>query len=154
VTWTFARLTGPEDLDGVLAVDDACFTYPWTRADYERELAAPERCFIVVARAPGVRVAAYCSFWRIFDEIHINNFAVLPALRRQGLGAALLAHVLAEGRRLGAPKATLEVRQSNEAAIQLYERAGFRRAGTRRHYYAKPLEDALILWFEPDDAAP
>jgi len=154
VTWTFDRLSGPDDLEGVLAVDEACFNHPWTRADYERELADPSRCFILLARAPGVRVAAYCSFWRIVDEIHINNFAVRPEWRRQGLGAALLQHVLAEGARLGAPRATLEVRRSNEAALRLYEQAGFRQTGLRRQYYANPLEDAMILWREPGPSLP
>lgn len=149
MTWTFERLLDPADLEGVLAVDAVCFNHPWTREDYERELADPDRCFIHIARAPGRPVAAYCSFWRIFDEIHINNFAVRPEWRGQGLGRGLLQHVLAEGRRIGAPKATLEVRQSNSAAIRLYEHAGFRKAGIRRQYYTTPLEDALILWFEP-----
>lgn len=149
MTWVFERLAGRDDLEGVLAVDEVCFNHPWTRQDYERELADPERCFIHVARGPGAPVVAYCSFWRIFDEIHINNFAVRPEWRRRGLGTALIQHVLAEGRRLGAPKATLEVRRSNDAAIRLYERAGFRRTGERRHFYANPLEDALILWHGP-----
>jgi [ribosomal protein S18]-alanine N-acetyltransferase len=152
VTWVFERLSGPEDLEGVLAVDEACFNQPWTRQDYERELADPARCFIHIVRGPGGLVLAYCSFWRIVDEIHINNFAVRPEWRRQGLGTALIHHVLAEGRRLGAPNATLEVRRSNSAAIRLYERAGFRRAGERRHFYANPLEDALILWHGPAPA--
>ncbi len=149
MTWTFERLSGTADLEEVLAVDALCFNHPWSRGDYERELASPDRCFIHVARAPGTPVAGYCSFWRIFDEIHINNFAVRPEWRGRGLGSALLQHVLGEGRRLGAPKATLEVRRSNEPAVRLYERAGFRQAGLRRQYYANPLEDALILWFEP-----
>ena len=68
---------------------------------------------------------AYCSFWRIFDEVHVNNFAVHPSRRRQGLGRALLAHVLAEATALGAPRATLEVRASNAPAIALYEGGGF-----------------------------
>lgn len=149
MNWTFERLSGAADLDGVLAVDEVCFNQPWTRQDYERELADPARCFIHVARAPETPVAAYCSFWRIFDEIHINNFAVRPEWRGRGLGTALLQHVLAEGRRIGAPKATLEVRRSNEAALRLYRQAGFRETGVRRQYYATPLEDALILWFDP-----
>jgi len=78
---------------------------------------------------------------------------VLPAHRRQGLGRALLAHVLATGRAIGAPRATLEVRASNTAAIALYSAAGFFQAAVRRDYYSKPIEDALVLWREPPDAA-
>ena len=142
---TFERLTSRDDLDGMLALDEVCFHRPWTRADYERELADPARCYIYVARAEG-RLVAYCSFWRIFDEAHINNFAVHPDWRRRGLGRTLLGHTLAEAAAAGAPKATLEVRRSNEAAIALYEHGGFLRAGQRRAYYTHPVEDAIILW--------
>jgi [ribosomal protein S18]-alanine N-acetyltransferase len=142
---TFTRLTSAEGLDGVLALDELCFHRPWTRGDYERELADPNRCFIYLAVVEGATIA-YCSFWRIFDEIHVNNFAVHPAWRRRGIGKALLAFVVGEAASLGAPFATLEVRASNLAAVAMYERAGFRRAGLRRAYYTHPVEDALILW--------
>jgi len=142
---TFERLTAPADLDGILALDEVCFHRPWTRAEYERELTEPARCFLYVARSAGA-IIAYCSFWRVFDEIHLNNFAVHPAWRRRGIGRALLAHVLAEAAAFGAPNATLEVRAANTPAIALYEAGGFARAGLRRAYYTHPVEDALILW--------
>lgn len=145
---TFARLTSAADLDAILALDEVCFHRPWTRADYERELADPARCFIFMAHDEG-QLIAYCSFWRIFDEAHINNFAVHPGWRRRGVGRALLAHSLAEAAAIGAPRATLEVRVGNTAAIALYESGGFRPAGRRRGYYTHPVEDALILWREP-----
>lgn len=142
---TFERLTSAGDIDGLMALDEVCFERPWTRADYERELADLARCFIHLARAEG-HIIGYCAFWRIFDEAHINNFAVHPAWRRRGIGRALLAHTLAEAAGLGAPKATLEVRAGNTVAIALYEAGGFVRAGVRRGYYTHPVEDALILW--------
>ena len=82
------------------------------------------------------------------DELHINNLAVLPEVRRGGIGSALLEHVLRHGADSGAQRATLEVRQSNDAARILYERFGFTVAGVRRGYYSKPVEDALVLWRE------
>lgn len=153
MTVTFGRLTDPREIDGILALDALCFHRPWTRADYERELADPARCFLYAARDDGGQLVAYCSFWRIFDEAHVNNFAVHPAWRRQGLGRRLLAHVLAAADAMGAPRATLEVRASNLAAIALYESGGFVRGGRRSDYYTHPVEDALILWREPDAAA-
>src|SRR5216683_3224520 len=84
----------------------------------------------------------------VLDELHINNLAVLPAYRRAGIGSALLTHVLDEGARMGARRATLEVRRSNEAARQLYERFGFSVVGVRQGYYSNPVEDALVLWRE------
>ena len=67
-------------------------------------------------------------------------------MRRSGVATALLNYVLAYGATLGARRATLEVRRSNEAARLLYERFGFTVAGVRRAYYTKPVEDALVLW--------
>jgi ribosomal-protein-alanine N-acetyltransferase len=99
-----------------------------------------------VAKDESGRIVGFCSFWRVLDELHINNLAVLPGVRRQGVASALLAHVLREGSRLGAARATLEVRLSNEPARLLYERFGFVVAGVRQGYYSNPVEDALILW--------
>jgi [ribosomal protein S18]-alanine N-acetyltransferase len=139
-------LEGEADLDGVLAVEAASFTNPWTREMYAWELQNRAVCHIYVVRMPGCRVAGFCAFWLVFDEIHINNVAVRPQYRSHGLGTALMRHVLAEGRRLGARRATLEVRRSNEDARRLYERLGFHVAAVRPNYYSSPVEDALILW--------
>jgi [ribosomal protein S18]-alanine N-acetyltransferase len=147
------RLTTAADLEAVLALDALCFERPWTRADYERELADPVRCFIYLAQIDGQTIA-YCSFWRVFDEIHVNNFAVHPTWRRQGIGRRLLASVLEAAAAMGAPRATLEVRRSNAAAIALYESAGFAPAGVRRAYYTHPVEDAIILWRGRDAPPP
>jgi ribosomal-protein-alanine N-acetyltransferase len=98
-------------------------------------------------------VTGFCAFWLVFDEIHINNLALRPGYRGQGYGTALLHHVLLEARRLGARRATLEVRAGNAGALRLYERLGFYVAGTRRNYYTNPVEDALILWRDDDPNA-
>ena len=139
-------LAGEADLDGVLRVEAESFTNPWTRDMYAWELQNRNVCHIYVARTANCPVAAFCAFWLVFDEIHINNVAVLPQFRGQGIGTTLMQHVLIEARRLGARRATLEVRASNRGALRLYERLGFYVAATRKHYYAQPVEDALILW--------
>jgi ribosomal-protein-alanine N-acetyltransferase len=144
---------GAADLDGILEVEAASFTNPWTRAMYEWELQNQAVCHILVVRTPSCRVAGFCSFWLVVDEIHINNVAVLPEYRGRGLGTRLMRRVLTEGRRLGAMRATLEVRASNDDARRFYEDLGFRAAGRRKHYYTNPVEDALILWREPDPGA-
>jgi ribosomal-protein-alanine N-acetyltransferase len=139
-------LDGEQDLDGVLSVEAESFTNPWTRDMYTWELQNRSVCHILVVRTQECPVAGFCAFWLVFDEIHINNLAMLPRFREQGIGTALLHHVLAEAKELGARRATLEVRASNEGARRLYERLGFYVAGTRRNYYSSPVEDALILW--------
>jgi ribosomal-protein-alanine N-acetyltransferase len=99
-----------------------------------------------VVRTADCPVAGFCAFWLVFDEIHINNVAIRPQFRGRGIGTALMRHVLVEAGRLGARRATLEVRASNVEARRLYERLGFYVAATRRNYYTHPVEDALILW--------
>lgn len=144
--WHIEPLTAIDQIDDVLAVEQASFTNPWTREMYVSELANQGVSFCFVARADDGAVIGFCSFWRVLDELHINNLAVLPDFRRHGVGSQLLARALAEGASLGARRATLEVRRSNDAARLLYERFGFTIAGVRRAYYTSPVEDALILW--------
>lgn len=148
MSYQIARLDGDEDLTGVLSVEEESFTNPWTREMYAAELLNRAVCHIYVVRTAEVPVVGFCAFWLVCDEIHINNVAIRPAWRGQGIGTALMAHVFAEAGALGATRATLEVRASNEGARRLYERLGFRVAGTRRNYYTNPIEDAVILWRE------
>ena len=141
-------LSSDADLDAVLAIEAESFTSPWTREMYVAELANVGVSFCYLARDESRQTVGFCSFWRVLDELHVNNLAVAQAYRRRGIGTALMTFVLNEGTRLGAHRATLEVRRSNEAARQLYERLGFLAAGVRRAYYTNPIEDALVLWRE------
>lgn len=141
------------DLEGVLDVEAESFSNPWTRDMYSWELQNRSVCHIYLVRTDECPVAGFCAFWLVFDEVHINNVAMRPGFRAQGIGTALLRRVLAEARRLGARRATLEVRASNERARRLYERLGFYVAGVRRNYYTDPVEDALILWRDEEEVA-
>lgn len=142
---TVERLATPADLDGVLAIEDASFNNPTTREWYEAELKRPDVCFVYVLRTDECPVAAFCAFWLVVDQIHINNLAVLPAFRGKGLATYLLSEVMAEVGLMGVKSATLEVRRSNTPALRLYAKAGFTEAGVRRNYYTQPVEDALVL---------
>jgi len=148
VRWQIEAMNSAADIDGVLAVEDASFTNPWTREMYLAELENRGISYCYLARDEHRRTVAFCSFWRVVDELHINNLAVLPEWRRRGVATALLDHVLREGARLGARRAALEVRRSNEPARRLYERFGFSVEGVRRAYYTRPVEDAIVLWRE------
>jgi ribosomal-protein-alanine N-acetyltransferase len=137
---------GDDDLDGVVEVEHESFTRPWTKAMYAWELQNPEVCHIYVVRTPECPVAGFCAFWLVVDEAHINNVALRPGYRGRGLGTALMRRVLIEARRVGAVRATLEVRASNEGALRFYRALGFAVTATRPRYYTHPAEDALILW--------
>jgi ribosomal-protein-alanine N-acetyltransferase len=140
------QLTSADQIPSVLEIEAASFTSPWTREMYLSELENRNVSYCFLASFDNGPAIGFCSFWRVLDELHINNLAVLPDFRHRGVGAELLAFVLNEGARLGALRATLEVRRSNTPALMLYERYGFTVAGIRRDYYTNPQEDALILW--------
>jgi ribosomal-protein-alanine N-acetyltransferase len=148
IEWTVAPLTDRADIDAVIAIEEASFTSPWTRDMYLAELDNTGVSYFYLARTPLGEIIGFCSFWRVLDELHLNNLAVSPEHRRAGVATALLLKVLGDGARFGAARATLEVRSSNTAAQQLYERFGFTVAGVRRKYYSNPPEDALVLWKE------
>jgi [ribosomal protein S18]-alanine N-acetyltransferase len=134
------------DLDAVAEIARLSFPNPWTRAMFAQELALGRISRSYVVRTPAQRVAAFCTCWIIVDELHINTVAVHPACRRAGLARALMAHVLADAIAAGARRATLEVRRSNTAAIELYHGLGFETEAVRPAYYpGDPAEDALIL---------
>jgi ribosomal-protein-alanine N-acetyltransferase len=143
-----APVRSSDEIDEVLSIEEASFTNPWTREMYLAELANTGVSFVYLARDAGGRPVGFCSFWRVLDELHINNLAVLPGRRRLGVGSRLVEHVLREAQKRGAGRATLEVRRSNEPAIRLYTRWGFVVSAVRHNYYSQPDEDALILWRE------
>lgn len=83
--------------------------------------------------------------WAVLDEAHITTLAIEPSYQGQKLGQFLLTELLLGGHRRGLGRATLEVRASNQKALKLYQKFGFREAGQRRRYYSNG-ENARILW--------
>jgi ribosomal-protein-alanine N-acetyltransferase len=134
------------DLPQVIAIERRAFPTPWSLAMFVLELSKPSG--VCLAAVEGQRIVGYCVCSRYDTVWHLMNVAVDPVKRRRGIATALLEHLLV---RIGDPDArfTLEVRQSNESAIALYARFGFRAAGLRRRYYQDNGEDALIMWRTP-----
>jgi ribosomal-protein-alanine N-acetyltransferase len=134
------------DLPQVISVERRAFPTPWSLAMFVLELSKPSGVCLA-ARRNG-RLAGYLVCSRYDTVWHIMNVAVDPGDRRSGIATAMLRELLV---RVGDGEArfTLEVRQSNAAAIALYERFGFRAAGMRRRYYQDNGEDAVIMWRTP-----
>ena len=130
----------------MLEVEAESFTNPWTREMYAWELQNRSVCHIYVVRTPDCRVAGFCAFWLVFDEIHINNVAIRPEYRGRGLGTALLHHVLAEGG--VSARSARRSRCARRTSARGGSTSGWasRWPATRRNYYSNPVEDALILW--------
>ena len=131
------------DLPQVIAIERRAFPTPWSLAMFVLELSKPSG--ICLAALRGGRMVGYLVCSRYDVVWHLMNVAVDDRLRRQGIASALLDRLFEQADRAG-EQYTLEVRQSNHAAIALYERFGFRHAGTRRGYYHDNREDAAIMW--------
>lgn len=143
-----------EDLDQVVAIEQASFTQPWSRALFEQELKKPALSTSMAAVAGEGRsrsVIGYIVFWIVAQEMHILNLAVAPAERRKGLARRLVLSGLQYAAAKGARTAFLEVRASNIRARNLYQGLGFVDSALRRSYYDSPPEDALIMTL-PEDA--
>jgi [ribosomal protein S18]-alanine N-acetyltransferase len=131
------------DLPQVIAIERRAFPTPWSLAMFVLELSKPSG--ICLAALIEERIAGYLVCSRYATVWHLMNVAVDDRLRRRGIATALLERLFELGDK-PSEQYTLEVRTSNDAAIRLYERFGFRAAGRRRAYYHDNREDALIMW--------
>ena len=131
------------DLPQVIAIERRAFPTPWSVAMFVLELSKPSG--ICLAALIEERLVGYLVCSRYNTVWHLMNIAVDDRLRRQGIATTLLERLFEQGDRPN-EQYTLEVRTSNDAAIRLYERFGFRTAGRRRAYYHDNREDALIMW--------
>ena len=130
-------------LAGVAELERLCFSAPWNEAMLEEELYNDTASFIVAEGEDGT-VLGYAGLHVVLDEGYIDNVAVRPSCRRQGIADRLL-DVFCRFGEANLAFLTLEVRPSNTAAVALYEKNGFQEAGRRKGYYDNPKEDALLL---------
>lgn len=130
-------------LPQVEALEACCFSLPWSAAMFLPEL-SDNSCFWVCA-LEGETVLGYAGMKTVLDEGYISNIAVSPAARRRGIAASLMAALRAEAERRRLSFLTLEVRESNEAAISLYRKLGYTLCGRRPNYYERPKETALLM---------
>lgn len=139
-----ARQMVRADVPRVAALEVASFTAPW-KADTFEQLLDRSGCHLLVLDDGDEGVVAYAVLWCILDQGELANLAVADTHRGRGLGRRLLDQVMDRARETGVESLYLEVRVSNEAAIELYRSAGFKDVGFRKKYYDKPVEDALIM---------
>ena len=130
----------------IAQLERECFSAPWSEASLEEELYNPLASFIVAQRPDGA-VLGYAGLHAVMDEGYIDNIAVREDYRGQGIADDLLDVFVRFGQAHLA-FLTLEVRPSNEAAIQLYYKHGFAQVGRRKDYYRHPKEDAIIMTLE------
>ena len=127
----------------IAELEKACFSEPWSEASLEEELFNPQASFIVAEDGEG-GVLGYAGLHVVLDEGYIANVAVEEAARRHGVAGALL-DVYCRFGQAHLSFLTLEVRESNKAAIGLYLKHGFEEVARRKNFYSDPKEDAIIM---------
>lgn len=132
-----------DDLPEVHSIETAAFTTPWSETLFHNELCKP----ISISRVSRIngRVAGYLCANVVLDEAHILNLAVHKDFRQLGIASFMVRQMIETMRDQDCRSVFLEVRASNEEALKMYEKIGFRFLGTRKNYYVSPAEDAVVM---------
>ena len=138
-----------DHLEQIAALEQQCFSDPWSLRSITSELSNPLSLWLV-AEENGT-VAGYVGSQSVLGEADMLNLAVAPTFRRQGVGRKLVQTLVEQLNKKGSHILILEVRASNEPEISLYNELGFVQVGRRPNYYVHPKEDALILRKEWSD---
>jgi len=138
------RNMNSNDIDQITEIEKKCFSLPWSRVSFEGEL-INEHAYYECAEE-NENIVGYMGMWKILDECHITNVAVVPEYRNRGIASMLINKMIGVCKCSEIKNMTLEVRESNLTAINLYKKFGFFSVGKRPKYYQLPLEDAIIMW--------
>ena len=130
-------------LDGVCALETACFVHPWSRDSLQSELENSNSLFYVAEE--NEETVGYIGMNIVLDEGYIYNVAVAENHRKKGIGSALIRTLVTYAKKNSFSFLTLEVRESNTAARSLYEHFGFIKVGERKSYYSDPVENAVLM---------
>lgn len=137
-----------ENIDDILQIEELCYgAHHWSRESFLTELNNKISSYRCIVDENG-RTLGYMGIWKIANEAHVTNLSVHPDYRNQKLAHRLLLASIDECYKNKIKFITLEVRVSNEKAIHLYEKFGFKSLGVRKKYYQDNNEDALIMWSE------
>ncbi len=141
------RMT-PDDLDKVVMIENSAFDNPWSLASFVNILRYD--CFVLLHH---VQIAGYICCIRVLDECSISNIAIARDHQGKGYGKWLMLQTINYMIEHGINAFYLEARRSNESAIKLYEKIGFRPLSIRKNYYINPQEDAIVMAYaaNPDN---
>lgn len=133
------------DVTDVTRIERASFTTTWPADAFYNEINSNKLAHYFVGRISG-KIVAYGGIWVIFEDSHVTTIAVDQGFRGRKLGELMLLHLIDEALERGAAWMTLEVRESNVVAQQLYRKYGFTTVTTRKAYYSDNNENALVMW--------
>ena len=133
-----------DDISQVAEIERQIFSIPWSEKAFKDSMESDNTIYIVAKEDNNV--AGYAGMYLSFEEGNITNVAVNPSSRRKGIGEKIVRDILNRAYEKGVRDVFLEVRETNSAAIALYEKIGFKEEGIRKNFYEKPKENALIMW--------
>jgi len=131
------------DVKELARLDAECFSVPWSENSFLADVKNPFAHY-VIAKING-EICGYCGIYKVLDEGQITNIAVGEKFRRCGIGHKILGKIIEYAKGNEIKSISLEVRQSNAAAISLYEKYGFLTVGLRKNYYHNPTENAVLM---------
>lgn len=144
-TVTITRMK-PDDVDDVIRIEESAYgQHHWSKESFLSEI-SNELAYYYSLHTPDGKLAGYAGSWHILEEAHITTIAIAPEYRRKKFAQTLLKRVIDDCYAEKIKYITLEVRVSNQAAINLYTKYGFSSFGTRKGYYQDNNEDGLIMW--------
>ncbi len=135
-------------IEKLAVIEKECFSTPWSEKALRDELSNPNARFLV-AFCDG-EISGYIGAHNIIGEVYITNVAVSLAHRRKGIGEKLVGSLIELSESENADFVTLEVRESNNSAINLYKKMKFKEVGKRKNFYENPREDAILMTYKPD----
>ncbi len=134
-----------EHIPPILQIEKQVNPSPWSESSLNVELSNPQATYFVAETSDSTPVG-FCGFWKVIDEAHITNISVDPQHQRKGIASMLLKNVINACLQNGINCSTLEVRESNLPAIQLYKKFGFHVSAVRKKYYPDNQENAIVMW--------
>ncbi len=131
-------------LDIITEIESLCFSTPWSRKSFEEGLANSftQSYFTAILNN---EIVGYICLFHLFEEGELLNIAVDPSKRGLGIGQLLIETMFTYLKTKNVSRITLEVRESNTAAKNLYIKNGFTPIAVRKNYYSFPLENGIVM---------
>lgn len=137
-----------EHISRTAQIEKQSFSIPWSEQAFEESMSYEHAVFLVALLEEADEVAGYIGMYRVFNEGDITNIAVAPQYRGMGIGTKLMEAIIKRANELEIQNIFLEVRESNDTAIGLYKKMGFEKAGIRKNFYEKPVENAIAMYLK------
>lgn len=134
-----------DDLESVMEIENANFSKPWTETGFFTFLIRDDTLFLVAAEDD--HILGYCGIVMVQEEGDITNVSVAKNVQNMGIGQRLMEELLMRTKEKGIQKIFLEVRESNQQAIHVYEKIGFKQISIRKNYYESPVENGLVMLY-------